>query len=154
MVDVRRAQQGDAQAIHELLVAAFSSFRNQYTAGCFDATVLDADRVAKRMREGPVWVAVDGASIVGTVGAKIDSRGLYVRGMGVLPSARGQGIGDRLLAVCQRHAERLELPCMWLSTTTFLHASQRLYLRFGFLPSRGPTDLHGTALVSFEKSLQ
>ena len=152
MAELRHARVQDAQAIHALLVTSFASFRPQYTSACFDATVLDVERVRRRMEEGPVWVVGDDG-LIGTVGAKRDRDRLYVRGMAVHPDARGQGWGRRLLQVCEDHARAEGLHAMWLSTTTFLHASQALYRRFGFEPCDGPADLCGTPLVSFEKPL-
>lgn len=152
MAELRRAHEADAEAIHALLATSFASFRPQYTLACFDATVLDAERVRRRIREGPVWV-VEGSDLIGTVGAKRDGDRLYVRGMAVHPEARGQGVGHRLLQRCEEHARVQGLSAMWLSTTTFLDASQALYRRFGFEPCDGPADLCGTALVSFEKRL-
>ncbi len=152
MASLRLATPADAPAIHDLLVASFAAFRDQYTDGCFDATVIDAARVAKRMAEGPMWIIEDGRPL-GTVAAKMDGRGLYVRGMGVHPDARRQGLGERLLAAAEAYAVAHGAPAMWLSTTTFLHASQALYRRFGFVAADGPADLFGTPLVSFEKEL-
>ena len=49
------------------------------------------------MQEGPVWVAARGQQIVGTGSVVRKETGLYVRGMAVLPMARGLGIGRLLL---------------------------------------------------------
>ncbi len=149
---IRRALVQDAEAIHELMLAAFTPFRAQYTDACFDATVLDPERIRQRMAEGPVWVAEAQGQLLGTVGARVDERGLYVRGMGVHPDARRQGMGRQLLDACAAHADTLGVG-MWLSTTTFLTGSQRLYESFGFVPADGPADLHGTPLVSYAWSL-
>ncbi len=150
MATLRLATPADAQAIHELLVASFVGFRDLYTDACFDATVIDASRVAQRMAEGPTWVIEDGR-LLGTVAAKVDERGLYVRGMGVHPDARRQGLGERLLAAVEGYAMADGARAMWLSTTTFLAGSQALYRRFGFVDAEGPSHLFGTPLVSFEK---
>lgn len=149
---IRRATPADAQAIHELKLAAFGPFRDQYTDGCFDATVLDAKRIQDRMAEGPVWVWDDGR-LLGTVGAKQDARGLYVRGMAVHPDARRQGVGRALLATCVEHASAHGIATLWLSTTLFLDASAALYEANGFVPADGPADLEGTPLRSYERSL-
>ncbi len=146
---IRRALVQDAEAIHAVMLAAFSPFRDQYTDACFDATVLDPERIRSRMSEGPVWVAQADGRIVGTVAATVDDRGVYVRGMGVDPQAHRQGIARRLLEAARDHAEQMGMG-MWLSTTTFLTASQRLYESFGFIPADGPPDLHGTPLVSYQ----
>ncbi len=153
MATLRLATPADAQRIHELLVASFSGFREQYTPACFDATVLDEERVRQRIAEGPVWVVEDD-DVIATVGAKVDDRGLYIRGMAVHPDARRRGLGQVLLRAAESYARTAGLRGLWLSTTTFLEASQALYRRFGFVDAPGPADLGGTPLVSFEKCLE
>src|SRR5262249_20859283 len=65
-IEIRLAIEAEAAAISEVLRAAFLDYVPQYTAAAMDATVLDADRVVARMREGPVWIAVHRGAVVGT----------------------------------------------------------------------------------------
>lgn len=150
---MRRATPDDAEALHALMRAAFTPFRDQYTDACFDATIIDAPRFRRRMQEGPVWVLDSEGQAVGTVGAKVDDRGLYVRGMAVHPDARRQGVGRRLLDACVDYARDQGIDTLWLSTTTFLDASAALYETYGFRPAQGPADLRGTPLRSYELRL-
>lgn len=152
-VTIRQSRSDEAGPIHALLLAAFLPFRTQYTKASFDATVLDAHRVAQRMQEGPVFVAEVAGKLVGTVGVVRDARGVYIRGMAVHPDARRMGRGRRLLEACEEFAREQDAPCLWLSTTPFLTGSIALYEAFGFRPAPGPTDLFGTPLVSYEKRL-
>lgn len=152
MVDIRLAEEPDAEAIHRALFDAFQSFRPLYTPACFDATVLDADRVRQRIREGPVFVA-ERNGIVGTVGLVEDARGWYLRGLGVRPDAQGHGVATALMHACEAHVRAAGGASIWLSTTTFLDGSIALYQRLGYADAPGPADLHGTALRSFEKSV-
>ena len=116
-----------------------------------DATVLDAARITERMREGPVWVALHRGAVVGTAAAVERDRGFYVRGMGVLPSARGRHLGQRLLQTIERHGRGRRL---FLSTTPYLHRAIELYERFGFRRTdAGPHDLFGTPLFTMEKEV-
>src|SRR5436853_3331728 len=138
----------------DVLRAAFAEFVPRYTAAAMDGTVLDAERMTKRMDEGPVWVAVHRGAIVGTGAAVAREGGLYVRGMGVLPSARGRHIGERLLRLIDRHAREQRLSRNFLSTTPYLQTAIRLYQRFGFRRSdAGPHDLFGTPLFTMEKEV-
>ncbi len=134
------------------MLAAFGPFRDQYTEACFDATVLDPERIVARMEEGPVFVA-EANGLVGTIGCMLDDRGLYTRGMAVHPAAQRGGIGRALLDRCKAYAQTMEAPCMWLSTTLFLDASIALYQSYGFHDAPGPGDLGGTPLRSFELPL-
>jgi CubicO group peptidase (beta-lactamase class C family)/N-acetylglutamate synthase-like GNAT family acetyltransferase len=151
-VEIRLATPADAAAISEVLRAAFAEHVPQYTAAAMDVTVLDAQRVAARMAEGPVWVVVERGAIVGTAAAVGREGGLYVRGMGVLPSARGKRIGERLLHTIERHARENSVRRMFLSTTPYLLRAIQLYERVGFRRiDAGPHDLFGTPLFTMEK---
>ena len=106
------------------------------------------------MDEGPVWVALLGGSLAGTVAAVDRGEDLYVRGMAVLPLARGRQIGELLLREIEEYARARGYRRLTLSTTPFLHRAIRLYERFGFRRSdEGARDLFGTPLFSMVKSL-
>src|SRR5438445_8096181 len=96
-VNVRSAVPEDAPAIASMLYASFVEFRPLYTPEGFAATAVTADEVLVRLSEGPVWVAVLEESLCGTVAAVARGTALYVRGMAVLPSVRGGGVGEALL---------------------------------------------------------
>ena len=72
-------------------------FKALYTDGGFAATTPDAEQVLTRMQEGPVWVALREGVVLGTVAAVVKGESVYIRGMAVLPSARGSGVGAALL---------------------------------------------------------
>lgn len=153
MAGIVVADGDDAQAVHDVMLAAFTPYRSEYTDGCFDATVLDATRVRQRMAEGPVFVALDGSDVVGTVGVMLDDRGAYVRGLAVHPDAQGAGVARRLMEACEAWGRHQGAKAIWLSTTLFLAPSIALYKRLGYQDAPGPDDLFGTALRSFEKPL-
>jgi ribosomal protein S18 acetylase RimI-like enzyme len=74
--------------------------------------------------------------------------------MAVLPGARGSGVGQALLDQVEAFANAQGAPRLYLSTTPFLDAAIRLYVRAGFVRTdEGPTDLHGTPLLTMEKPL-
>src|SRR5215469_15627077 len=96
-VRIRTAAVSDSASIASVLFQAFAEYRPLYTPGGFDATTLPAGLIEKRMLEGPVWVAVREKEILGTVAVMSKGDALYIRGMAILPSARGQAIGQLLL---------------------------------------------------------
>jgi|SRR5262245_3026545 len=150
----RRATEDDAAAVASVLHDAFIEFRALYTAGGFDATVVHTPGVLARMREGPMWVAGSGGLIVGTVAAIRQPEGLYIRGMAVVPSARGRGVAGSLLREAERFGRSEGLTRAFLSTTPFLQGAIRLYERAGYsLMTGSGHDLFGTPLVSMEKRL-
>jgi len=150
---IRNATAADADAIASLLAAAFLEFQPFYTPEGFRATTPDAAGVLTRMNEGPAWIALDGTHVVGAAAA-IDRGGeIYLRGMAVLPSARGGGVATRLLAVVTAFAVDRGAQLLTLSTTPFLGSAIRLYERHGFAATDDRLDLFGTPLIRMVKRL-
>jgi ribosomal protein S18 acetylase RimI-like enzyme len=153
-VVVRPAVADDAPAIAAVLLESFLEFKSLYTEGGFAATTPGAEQVLVRMREGPVWVALREGVVMGTVAAVLKDDSVYVRGMAVLPAARGSGAGTALLQHVERWSVGERCGRLFLSTTPFLNAAIRLYERFGFRPTDdGLHDLFGTRLFTMEKFL-
>ena len=153
-IQVRRATPNDAGAVASVLRESFAEHRASYTAAAFAATTPAAEQVESRMDEGPVWVALSEGAVVGTVSAVARGESLYVRGMGVLPAARGRRAGEALLREVEEFAAARGHARLYLSTTPFLSRAIRLYERAGFTRTdEGPHDLHGTPLFTMEKTV-
>ena len=90
---IRRAVVEEAAIIARVLYQAFVEFEAQYTPAAFAATTPTSDQIQGRWSDGPVWVAIQGNQLVGTISAVPKSEGLYIRSMAVLSSHRkGSGI--------------------------------------------------------------
>jgi len=153
-IEIRFAEPRDAAAICSLMADAFSEYRPLYTLEGYAATVITSEQVAGRIREGPVWVALWDEIVVGTVSVVARKGSLYVRGMAVRPTARGQRIGELLLEEVEKFAVAEGFRRLFLSTTPFLDRAIRLYGRLGFRQiDQGPHDLCGTPLFTMEKFL-
>ncbi len=151
---IRRATPDDAPAIADVLHQAFLEFRPLYTDGGFAATALPAEQILARMGEGPVWVALCGGVLLGTVAAAVKEKSVYIRGMAVSPSARGSGTATALLQHVEDWAASQGCGRLFLSTTPFLNSAIRLYERWGFQRiNDGPHELFGTPLFFMEKIL-
>jgi len=101
-----------------------------------------------------MWVAVLDDQIVGTVAAVAKNDSLYIRGMGIVPEARGKRIGEALLRQVEKFAVDEGYKSLTLSTTPFLTRAIRLYEGFGFERiNTQTTDLFGTPLFSMYKKL-
>ena len=149
---IRMANESESQFISELLHQAFIQFKLLYTKEGYEATAIEGAEVLKRMKEGPVWVAVKDGNIIGTVAAVEKENGLYIRGMGVLPESRGLKVGLRLLQQADKYAEEKGIKRLFLSTTPFLDAAIKLYENYGFKRiSEPPQLLFGTKLFTMEK---
>ena len=154
-IEIRLAIASEAPEIASVLYESFVEYRPSYTPGAFDATAASIEEIQTRMQQGPVWVAVHQSKIVGTVAAVPIGDALYIRGMAILPSARGQAIGRLLLETIEKYARRQRYRRLTLSTTPFLDRAIRLYESFGFRrASDGPDDLYGTPLFTMELNLR
>jgi ribosomal protein S18 acetylase RimI-like enzyme len=156
-IEIRIATAHEAPQIAAVLLAAFEEYRSAYTPAAFAATTPTSDEIQRRIRmnEGPVWVAVLHGVIVGTVSAVPKGESVYVRSMAALPSARGQGIGERLLRALESFAFAYGARRLFLSTTPFLASAIRLYEHLGFrTTAEGPHELFGTPLVTMAKTLE
>ena len=154
-IQIRAAVPDDAPSISSVLYESFVQYKPSYTPEGFAATTPTAEQIQTRMTEGPVWVVLSDQAIVGTASAVPQGDSLYVRGMAVLPNARGQKIGELLLRHIESFASARGFRRLFLSTTPFLSSAIRLYERFGFRRnSEGPHDLFGTPLFTMEKLLE
>ena len=152
-IQIRQAQPDDAAAIAVVLYQSFTEYKALYTAEGFAATTPCQEQIEDRMREGPVWVASCDETLVGTVSAVAMGEAFYIRGMAVLPAARGSGAGSALLRQVESWAVIEGATRIFLSTTPFLESAIHLYEKFGFQrTSEGPFDLFGTPLFTMEKS--
>lgn len=151
----RRATEGDIDAIAEVLRRSFAEFERLYTRDGYAATTPDAPRLRERWPEGPVWVALDGQRIVGTIAAAVRGSGVYIRSMAVHPEARGHGAARGLMRQLELFAISQSAPRLYLSSTPFLHDAIRLYVSLGFVRTgEPPHELRGTPLVTMEKKLE
>jgi GNAT superfamily N-acetyltransferase len=152
LIQIRLATSADLPRLAALLHAAFIEYKSSYTDEGFAATTPTAEQLAKRMTEGPIWVAEENSMLHGTVSAVSRGEDLYIRGMAVLPESRGLGVGQLLLATVERFAQSHKR--LTLSTTPFLINAIRLYERSGFRRTTdGPHDLFGTPLFTMVKKL-
>ena len=98
--------------------------------------------VADRIEAGVlVWVADEGGALAGTVSyvpgpgpyAEFDdANGAGIRMLAVLPEFQGRGIGEALVRACLERARADGRERVYLDTTDWMVAAQRLYQRIGF----------------------
>ncbi len=154
MVEIRFAAPEDSEAISNVLREAFSGFESFYTPEAFDITILDAERVGERFNgNGEIWAALKDSEIVGTVSVVDEGERLYIRSMAVAPSARGLGIGQKLLDEIEKYAVENNFKKLFLYTTPFLHGAIRLYEKNGFRRGKDVDGFFGTPLFAMEKKL-
>ena len=150
---IRKAVREDAERIAFILSGAFAEFRHLYTLEAFNATVISPAKVIERMKEGDVWLAIHDGEAVGTVASTEKKDALYIRGMAVLPKARGLKVGSCLLKHIEKEAMKKNYNQLLLSTTPFLHTAIELYKKYGFTKGH-KEEFFGTDLFIMEKSLK
>ena len=154
-IQIRAAVPDDAAAIASVLEESFAEYKSFYTVEAFAATAPASAQITRRLCEGPAWVALLDGAVVGTVAAVDRGEALYIRGMAVLPAARGRDVGGLLLKRVEAFADAHGFKLLVLSTTPYLARAIRLYERFGFRRSdEGPHDLFGTPLFTLVKALE
>ena len=153
-VQIRVATPADLPSLASLIYDSFAEYKSFYTDEGFAATTPSSDQLWQRMNEGPVWMATKDEAALGTVSVVDRGDDLYIRGMAVLPQARGIGLGALLLRTVEEFAVAHGHKRLTLSTTPFLAQAIRLYERSGFRrTAAGPHDLHGTPLFTMMKDL-
>ena len=149
---IRLATMEDAASISEVLLQSFIEYKSQYTPDGFAATTPTVEQIKNRLNEGPMWIALLDGTAVATVSAVPQGESLYVRGMAVLPSARGHRIGKLLMDSVQDFAAARACKRLYLSTTPFLGRAIALYERLGFIrTAESPHDLYGTPLLQWRR---
>jgi GNAT superfamily N-acetyltransferase len=78
------------------------------------------------------WLLSNEQSAMGYLSLSADARALYIRELHLVESARGQGVGSRVLDQTLRWAEERRLPRVRL-TVFNSNPAQALYLRKGFV---------------------
>jgi ribosomal protein S18 acetylase RimI-like enzyme len=151
---VREATAADACAVSALLRRAFLEFEKLYTPQAFLATVQPEDGVLARLDEGPLWVAENQSTLIGTVAAVRMPDSVMVRGMAVDPDARGLGIGQTLLNLTENFGRKHGYGRFSLYTTAFLKQAIHLYQAFGFQFTGETANPHGTELLRMVKVLK
>jgi GNAT superfamily N-acetyltransferase len=153
-IEIRLARDSDAQEISDVLAKSFEEYKSSYTSAAFEVSAPDREAILDRMREGPVWVAVQDGEILGTISAVPMGSMLCLRGLGVPPEARGKALGKLLLMNAARYAFTNGFRRMTLRTAPFLTRANREYEHFGFQRADdGAEELHGTPHYKMVKQL-
>jgi ribosomal protein S18 acetylase RimI-like enzyme len=105
---------------------------------------------AQAVRDGRVWVAVDNRVLVGLAVLILQPDHLLLENIAVSPSAQGQGIGTRLLALAEDHARRHGMSEVRLYTNEAMTENLAYYLRRGYIETHR-AEQDGFRRVFFRK---
>ncbi len=102
--------------------------------------------------EGAVWVARDGARIVGVLVLRPRPPELLLENVAVAPDRRGQGLGRTLIGFAEEHARQAGLAAVTLYTNARMTANLRLYPALGYRETGRATE-DGFARVYYRKAV-
>jgi len=153
---IRRARDGDEDAILRCLSEAFEPYRSQYTPDAWVDTVLTAETVRARLETTAVFVALDErAEVVGTIGGSVaGGEEGHIRGMGVVPACQGRGVAGQLLEAVEAELRAQGCSIATLDTTEPLRRAVRFYERNGYRASGRVTAFFGMPLFEYVKRLE
>jgi ribosomal protein S18 acetylase RimI-like enzyme len=151
-VQIRRLEPADAQAFQALRLVALGDCPSAFSASLEEEAGLPLEVVANRMRTGSgryLFGAFDHGTLVGCVGVgretarKVAHKG-FVRGLYVAASARGAGVGRRLMTEALAFAATLPgVRQVSLVATAGNTGAIALYESLGFnVWGREPDALH------------
>jgi N-acetylglutamate synthase-like GNAT family acetyltransferase len=152
-LEIRLAVVDDSEAIAEVLFAAFSPYRENYTAEAFEVVTPKPAEIEERFAEGPIWIAELDGDVVGTVSLTTEPEGLYIRSMAVRPDEQGLGIGHKLLDALNEYVLTSDVRRVFLYTTYFVPGAKELYEKHGFKWVRDTTahEWYGTPGLEMDK---
>lgn len=157
---VRRARPEELEAVGAITLAAYEPMLGAHESS-YAEKLADA---AARDREAELWIAVDGAELLGTVTRCPEGspwRELAGPGEGefrmlaVAPGAQGRGVGEALARHVVELFDEEGARAVVLSSTPLMATAHRLYERLGFRrwPERDWEPLPGVELLAFRKEL-
>ena len=108
----------------------------------FDEEVLSKPKQYIINRGGHIFFALKDNVVLGTVALMPteDNRILELTKMAVLPKARGQKIGQKLMQYCIDFAKQQELYALMLYSNTILENAIYIYRKYGFKEVELETD--------------
>jgi ribosomal protein S18 acetylase RimI-like enzyme len=137
------------------LTLAFEPFRDQYSEGAYQDTVLTTEAVRERMTHMTVYVAVvPSGVIVGTLAAWPFHDEGHLRGVAVGPEWQGRHIAHQLLARAEEDLRGKGCTHVTLDTTSPLRKAIRFYEKNGFTSTGKTTDFFGMSLRQYLKDLR
>jgi GNAT superfamily N-acetyltransferase len=142
---IRDARPADRAAIETATLAAYEQYAAELPAPLWTlyrdnirATLADVGPAVQIVAEaggalvGSVLLYPRGTVMPGPAGRPLTPACPEVRLLAVPPSARGHGVGRRLMEECIRRARAGGAPALTLHTADIMSAAIRLYARLGF----------------------
>jgi len=131
-VVIRRLPPDDWRLFREIRLRALTEAPAAFSATLAEATRLDEPAWRARLATRAQFIALLGVKPVGTAGGIRTGSGAELISMWVDPTARGAGIGDRLVQAVLDWAHNQGADAVELWVASGNEAAERLYARNGF----------------------
>lgn len=155
-IEIRNTKNSDIQAIYKVLSKAFEPYKQDYTQEAYNATVISACEIEKRMNEQKteVLVAVYHNKIVGTATITTKENGeLYIRSMAVKPNTQRKGMGMLMLEEIDRRAKQKHCKIISLECFEPLTKATKLYEKSGFKRTGRQRSYYGIKIFGMKKDV-
>jgi GNAT superfamily N-acetyltransferase len=147
-LEIRPASGDDVEAIERLVREAYEVYIPRIGR---EPAPMTADYEGL-VRDGAVWVAREGAAVVGVLVLHARPGALLLENVAVTPAAQGRGIGRALVGFAERNAAELGLGKVELYTNVRMTENLVFYRWLGYIEvdRRGE---EGFERVFFEKTI-
>ncbi len=141
-----------AHAFHDINEAWISEM---FSLEDHDREVLEDPQCFIIDRGGEVLFARRGAGVVGTCALMpTDDGAIELTKMGVVPGARGQGVGESLLVAALERARSLPQRPLFLLTNRRCASAIRLYEKLGFAHDRDIMSRYGASYARCDVAMR
>jgi ribosomal protein S18 acetylase RimI-like enzyme len=162
-IEIREARTKEHARAGAVTADAYREFAREADPDWQEYLVRLAD-VADRAARTTILVAVEEDRIVGTATLELDGRTepdddplmpeeAHIRMLGVVPDARGRGIGRMIMEACEGRAQASGRTLITLNTTLLMRSAQRMYESLGYSRGEDRVFPDGFVLLSYSKQL-
>ncbi|WP_166220575.1 GNAT family N-acetyltransferase [Pseudomonas atagonensis] len=148
MQKIRQARLEDAAAIAALVNDAYAPYIPRL--GQKPAPMLDDYRQV--LSETDAFVLTDGEQIAGVLVMNVEHGELLLINVAVSPVFKGRGLGKRLMAYCEEHAQSKACTAVRLYTHERMTENIEIYKKLGYQETHRATE-NGFARVFMRKVL-
>lgn len=163
-LEIREARPDEFEEAGRATIAAYAEFFAPDGADEDLEYLRAVGDVRGRAARTTILVAIDEGRIVGCVTLELDGRTddegplppehAHIRMLGVVPDARGRGIGRALMESCERRAREAGKTVMTLHTTHLMETAQEMYRSMGYERTDDWVLPDGFVLLGYRKTLQ
>jgi ribosomal protein S18 acetylase RimI-like enzyme len=148
VITIRQAGEGDVPELRRIAVAAYQHYVARIGR---EPAPMGADYAAAA-RSGHTYLAEQDGETAGFIVLVPEPGYLLLENIAVLPTAQGQGLGTRLMALAEEHAAALGLPEIRLYTNEAMTENLAYYPRRGYAETHRAQE-DGFSRVFFRKRL-